>query len=71
MNTKNKYKVEITKTFCVDVIATNEEEAKEFASVELWNAQVEDKSHYLETGNDDICVYDVTKTDDPFNPINE
>ena len=63
----NKYKVEFyqTETFVVDVYAESEQEATDKASEEY------SKGNYQETGHLDVnvnYVYDVTDTDDPFNP---
>lgn len=62
-----KYKVEFiqTETFIVDVIAENEEKAQELAQQRF------DNGDYQETGDVSVgfgTVYDVTNTDDPFNP---
>jgi len=62
----NKYKVEITKTFCLDVRADNEEGAKNFAENMLTGLEKIDQQHYKQTGDTDFLVYDVTDTDDPF-----
>lgn len=63
----NKYKVEMiqTETFIVDVLAKNEKQAIKLAE-KKWN-----EGDYQETGNIEVktnTVYDVTNTDDPFNP---
>lgn len=63
----NRYKVEFVQkeTFIVDVEAQNEAEAVLLAETK-WNAGT-----YQETGDLDVStgtVYDVTNTDDPFNP---
>jgi len=63
----NKYKVEFVQTekFIVDVRAKTEENAIKKAT-KLWN-----KGSYQETGEIEVelnMVYDVTGTDDPFNP---
>ena len=62
-----KYKVSFiqTETFVVDVLASSEKQAIKLAE-EKWN---EGDYHdigdcHVETGN----VYDVSNTDDPFNP---
>ena len=62
-----KYKIEFTQaeTFIVDVLAKTEKEAIEKAEKE-W-----EKGNYQETGDLSVSigtVYNVTKTDDPFNP---
>lgn len=67
MSKQKKYKVEFcqTETFVVDVFAKNEKEAIERAE-KKW-----DEGDYRETGDYHVetgSVYDVTNTDDPFNP---
>ncbi len=62
-----KYKVEFvqTETFIVDVLAENEKEATEKAQAEF------DNGNYQEVGDCAVSVgtiYNVTETDDPFNP---
>lgn len=63
----NKYKIEFiqTETFIVDVLA--EDETKAIALAELkWEGgdYQEEGDCKVETGT----IYDVTNTDDPFNP---
>ena len=65
--TLKKYKVEYkqTETFVVDVYAVNQKEAEKLASKKF------DSGDYQETGDCEVklnSVYDVTNTDDPFNP---
>jgi uncharacterized membrane protein len=60
------YKVEISKTFCIDVKAKNEEEAKERAEISLEELEKRDKQVYSQTGDTIFMVYDVTDTDDFF-----
>lgn len=67
-----KYKVEIKESiiYAVDVVAKNEEEAKEKAT-KKWKEYCDNGTyHYHEIGNDiDFgVVYDVSDTNDPFNP---
>ncbi len=72
-----KYKVEITSTrsFVVDVFAKDETEAMEKAHI-VWydNIVPTGTEHYYENRDEDVeigsVIYDVTNTDDPFNPIN-
>lgn len=69
----NKYKVEFVQTdkFIVDVLAKNEDEAKTKASVEWLNITKNGMEHYHQDGDPEVdigVVYDVTNTDDPFNP---
>lgn len=65
----NKYKIEITKTFCIDVFAKDEETAKSLAERGLENLEATDQQHNYQTGDTDFIVYDVTDTEDPFSPI--
>lgn len=68
-----KYKVEFkqVETFVVDVEAESESEAKTKAEdkwIEIGEQGIE---HYNQIGNTEVeisNVYDVTNTDDPFNP---
>ena len=65
--TMKKYKIEFiqTETFIVDVMAKDEAAAIKKAQKE-WN-----NGNYHEVGNCSVetgTVYDVTNTDDPFNP---
>ena len=68
-----KYKVEIkqTDTFVVDVLARNENEARG-AAEEKWQDIAESGiHHYYQNGDTEMefgIVYDVSDTDDPFNP---
>lgn len=62
-----KYKVEMiqTETFIVDVEAESEQEATDKATI-LFG-----EGNYYEMGDCEVntgTVYDVTNTDDPFNP---
>jgi hypothetical protein len=62
-----KYKVEYRQTelYIVDVLAKDEKDAKNKADKQ-WN-----NGNYQETGDIEIeinNIYDVTNTDDPFNP---
>jgi hypothetical protein len=69
----NKYKVEILQTdkFIVDVLAKNENDARDKAE-EKWNKIADSGTyHYYQEGDTNIdygIIYDVTGTDDPFNP---
>jgi hypothetical protein len=65
---KRKYKIEFrqTETFVVDLYAKDAKQAEKLAQ-EKWNG-----GKYYETGDCGVelhCVYDVTNTDDPFDPI--
>jgi hypothetical protein len=64
---KRKYKVEYkqTETFIVDVYANNQEQAEKLAGERF------DAGEYQEIGDCEVVVnqvYDVTNTEDPFNP---
>lgn len=64
---KRKYKVEFkqTETFLIDLYAKNEKEARELAE-KKW-----EEGDYQEVGDCAVeidTVYDITGTDDPFNP---
>jgi hypothetical protein len=63
-----KYKVEITKVYCIDVLAKYQQEAEEKAGNILFEELQNSRGHYLQTGDDVITTFDVTNTDDPFNP---
>lgn len=65
-----KYKIEITQKekYIVDVYATSEAEATEIAQEAYSNG------NYQETGDletETTAIYDITNTDDPFDPIND
>lgn len=68
-----KFKVEFiqSQVYVIDVEARTEEEAKDKAS-KRWNEVCEGGTyHYHEVGDPLVevgTVYDVTNTDDPFNP---
>jgi hypothetical protein len=71
----NKYKVEFIQkeTFIVDVLAENEEKAREIAK-KCWQ-DINDKGvgHFHQVGDmetEDGTIYNVTVTDDPFDPVN-
>lgn len=69
----NKYKVEFirTESFVIDVLAENEDEAQLKAYEEFYNLDSNGTLHYYSNGDEDVTVgtaYDVTNTDDPFNP---
>ena len=63
----NKYKVEITKTYCIDVKAKTEDGAKYLAEDILEGLEAKDQQHYKQIRDTEFMVYDVTNTDDPFN----
>jgi uncharacterized membrane protein len=66
-----KYKVEISKTFCIDVKAKNGEEAKDRAELDLEELEKEDNQVYSQTGDTIFTVYDVTDTDDHFDQADD
>ena len=70
VNTNKKFKIEITKTYCIDVVARTQEEAEDLACVYLDMVMLDGKDVYYQTGNTEFNSYDVTNTDDPFNQIN-
>ena len=66
-----KYKVEFSQAiqYVIDVLAKNEQEAKDKA-IEKWG-KIDGTEHYYQVGDETlevINVYDVSGTDDPFNP---
>ncbi len=65
----NKYKIEITKTYCIDVFAESQGDAENVALNKLDEFMLGGTEHYYQTGDTDIVAYDVTNTDDIFNPI--
>ena len=65
-----KYKIEIEKTYCIDVQEDDIFKAKELAEEYLDKAMLAGTEHYNQTGDTNFSVYDVSNTDDPFNPIN-
>lgn len=69
----NKYKVEFTQTstYVIDVLAESQQEATDKATAKFYELENAGTLHYCETGNGGLevgTVYDVTNTDDPFNP---
>lgn len=69
-----KYKVEFIETsiYIVDVLAKDEKEAKEKAQEKFYSEiKAQGLEHNYQVGDTDSqtgTVYDVTNTDDPFNP---
>jgi len=63
-----KYKVQITKTYCIDLLAENEEAVADTALEKLDGYMLAGEEHYYQTGDTDIETFDVTGSDDPFNP---
>jgi len=70
---ERRYKVEIKhiETYIVDVLAMNEDEAEKKAQ-DRWNTALKNGlTHYYQIGEQEIetgNIYDITTTDDPFNP---
>jgi len=66
----NKYKVQITKTYVIDLqlseVATQEDIIKVAEDI-LDAKMLSGTEHYNQTGDTDFLVFDVTNTDDPFN----
>lgn len=67
----NKYKVSITKTYTIDVLAKDGAEASNLAETFLDAQMLAGVEHYYQTGDTDFHAYDVTLTDDPFNAVND
>lgn len=69
----NKYKIEITKTYCIDILSdeTDYEKLQDMASEILDQKMLSGTEHYNQTGDTEYSVYDVTGSDDPFNAENE
>jgi len=70
---ENKYKVEFIQTekFVVDVLAKNKEEATMKAQEKWLEIGENGTQHYHSVGNTEVevgTVFDVSNTDDPFNP---
>lgn len=66
-----KLKIEITKTYCIDILCDNEttqEQAIEQAENILDRKMLGGTDHYVQTGDTEFQVYDVTNTEDPFDP---
>lgn len=69
------YKVEINleQVFAIDVMADNEEQAQENALMIFSELKDRGMEHHYQIGDtvwNAGTVYDVTNTDDPFNPEN-
>jgi len=69
----NKYKVEfeVTARYVVDVEAESEQEATDKATEKFADIKLHSMEHYHQVGDTDEqvgTVYNVTNTDDPFNP---
>ena len=70
-----KYKVQFIETtsYVIDVLAHDEQEATDIATEKFVELDIDDLEHYQETQTETNTgnVYDVTDTDDPFNPSNK
>lgn len=69
-----KYKVEMKQieTFCIDVLAESEQEATDKATAVFGDMENKGIEHLAGTGDGGFeigTVYDVTNTDDPFDPF--
>ena len=65
-----KFKVQFTKVYVVDVWAGCEKGAEKLATSHLNEKMRDGIDHYYETETPDITCFDVTDTEDPFNPEN-
>jgi hypothetical protein len=70
--TKQKFKVEFTESqkYIVDVLARDEQEAKQLAEAKWYDIVSNGTAHYYEDSDLETsltAVYDVSGTDDPFN----
>ena len=68
-----KYKVEFieTRAYVIDTLAESEDEAIDKATHKFSEIKQSRTEHYYQVGDTDWSsnnVYDVTNTDDPFNP---
>lgn len=70
-----KYKISITKTYTVDVLADTQKEAEVMAEVHLDACMLKGTEHYLQTSDTNFVAYEVEGTDDGedgnFNPVNK
>ncbi len=67
-----KYKIEITKTYCIDILSdeTDYEKLQEMACEILDTKMLQGTEHFFQKGDTEYSIYDVTGTDDPFNAEN-
>lgn len=71
MEKKYKVEIEVTTKYVVDVLALDEQEARDKATFKFALIKSNNIEHYHQEGDTDEqigTVYDVTNTDDPFNP---
>lgn len=70
----NKYKVQITKTYTLDILANDTQEAENLASTHLESLMTNGVEHYYE-GETQFETFNVNDTDDGadeyFNPLNK
>lgn len=66
--TMKKYKIEIRKTYVIDVLAKSEADAIAEAEPTPDQRMLNGTEHYVQIGDTEYTAYDVTNTDDPFNP---
>lgn len=71
-----KYKVQfkMIQTYVIDVLADTEQEAFVLGKKHLDESMESNMEHYYQTGDTEIeldQVFDVTHTDDSFDPFNE
>lgn len=71
MTNMQKYKIEITRTYCIDIEAKTEAEAQAIATTYLDSHMANRTEHYLESRDPEYTTYNVTDTEDPFNPLNK
>lgn len=69
-----KYKVELIEkqTYVIDVLADNESDARKLAQETFEKIMADNMEHYYAMGDDFLeqgTIYDVTNTDDPFDPL--
>lgn len=68
----NKYKIEITRTYCIDILSdeTDYEKLQDMACDVLDAKMLQGTEHYNQKGDTEYSVYDVTGTDDSFSTEN-
>lgn len=71
--TMNKTKVSITKTYTIDLYTkANDTQEDIYKTAETYlNSQIlSGTEHYYQTNETEYILFDVTNTDDPFDPLN-
>ena len=69
-----KTKISITKTYTIDLLTGDNQTEKEIqqeAETYLDTYMRTGTDHYYQYGDTEYTLYDVTNTDDPFDPVNE